>query len=92
MTDINLNIVNCTFRFQCDKKWEVLTLTNDASVRHCAQCNKGVYLSKTVEEINKNILRGVCMAIPLDIDPSTMDESCSGHIVGQIDSPYDIET
>jgi len=38
-------IENCapTFKFQCPKQWESLTVTGDPTVRHCGACDKDVY-------------------------------------------------
>ena len=90
MTDKKLNVVNCKFKFQCHKKWEDLIYTDDEAIRHCPKCDKDVYLSRTVDEINKHIKMNVCMAIPLNEDES--DEPYSGHILGQVegDTEYNV--
>lgn len=51
-------IENCEpwFRYECPRKWDSLTLTDDASVRHCPECNEFVYQCSSGAELEA--LRG----------------------------------
>src|SRR5436305_13940628 len=58
-------IRNCplpVFRQVCPREWEQLALTEDASVRHCAQCNQDVYLCSTDDETLNHARAGHCIA------------------------------
>ncbi|MDB5296683.1 MAG: hypothetical protein JWO31_2666 [Phycisphaerales bacterium] len=58
-------IRNCplpVFRQVCPKTWESLTPTDQASVRHCAQCDQNVYLCSTDKETLGHARAGHCVA------------------------------
>ena len=58
-------IRNCplpVFRRVCPREWEQLTPTEDASVRHCGQCNQNVYLCRTDHETLSHARAGHCIA------------------------------
>lgn len=54
------------FAFECPKTWGALEKTNVDSVRHCSSCDRNVYLSVTVDGFNSNVLKGRCVAVPVD--------------------------
>jgi len=49
--------------YVCPKDWFELSPTNKSGIKHCNTCNQNVYLCKTQEEINEQLIRGVCIAI-----------------------------
>lgn len=53
------------FEFECPKRWDRLTLTDDPSVRFCEACRKPVYYSQTVAEARRHAARGRCGAVDL---------------------------
>ena len=58
-----MEIKNCTFQFECPRKWESLKLTNQDGTRHCSQCNRDVYLCSTDEELIAHAKADHCVAI-----------------------------
>jgi hypothetical protein len=52
------SIENCEpwFRYECPRKWNSLTPTADARVRHCPECNEHVYQCSSGAELEA--LRG----------------------------------
>ena len=59
-------IEGCVFAFECPKTWGALEKTNIDSVRHCSSCDRNVYLSVTVDAFNSNVLKGRCVAVPVN--------------------------
>jgi hypothetical protein len=62
---MNRTIRNCPlpiFRRVCPERWEKLTPTGDATVRHCDQCNQEVYLCTTDEQTLSHARAGHCIA------------------------------
>jgi hypothetical protein len=58
-------IRNCplpVFRQVCPRRWEALTQTGRAGVRHCGQCDQNVYLCTTDEETLSHARAGHCIA------------------------------
>ena len=55
------------FEFECPMRWEKLTATDDAEVRHCDQCQQSVYYCKTLPEARAHANRGECVAVDLGI-------------------------
>ena len=50
------------WQFKCPRCWGDLMPTNDADVRYCSACHRGVYVCKTVEEVNHYARLGECIA------------------------------
>ena len=59
-------IKGCIFEFECPKTWGSLQKTNIDSVRYCGSCQRNVYLSVGVAELNTNVLKGRCVAVPVE--------------------------
>jgi hypothetical protein len=58
-----MDIIGCPMSYVCTKRWSELTVTSDANVRHCSQCNKPVTLcsdNRSLDRVRK--ARG-CAAI-----------------------------
>lgn len=68
LSDVNL-IQNCAveFVFECPERWDALTPTNDANVRHCGVCNKSVTFCATPEDISALLDQSpdACVAHPM---------------------------
>ena len=63
-------IRNCLpqFRFTCPKRWDELTPTGDAAIRHCDQCDRAVYFCTTDEETIAHARAGDCIAREMPVD------------------------
>lgn len=53
------------FEYKCPMSWGNLAQTSDPSVRHCAECQKPVYLVTSEELLLERAERGECAAIVL---------------------------
>lgn len=51
------------FAFICDKRWEVLSPTENAHERHCSSCNMRVYHCATVNEAQAHAVAGHCISV-----------------------------
>ena len=51
------------FAFICEKRWETLLPTDNASERHCNACNSSVYHCSTVKEAEARARAGHCIAV-----------------------------
>ena len=61
---------NCrlSFKFECPKKWEQLTLTGDPMERFCESCGKGVYYCASIKEAREHAQVGQCIAVDCRVD------------------------
>jgi len=56
------------WEFLCPKKWDELTETPDALVRHCSACKKDVHYCSSIEEAREVVVaRGYCVVIDLRV-------------------------
>ncbi len=53
------------FEFECPMKWESLTATEDAKIRHCGSCKRSVHYCDTIEEARERARRDECVAVSL---------------------------
>ncbi len=51
------------FAYRCPQRWDTLTPTADASVRHCPECRQNVYYCRTPLEAYRRARKGQCVAI-----------------------------
>jgi uncharacterized protein (TIGR02996 family) len=57
-------VENCvTFAYRCPKRWDLLQLTDDPSVRYCDACSQGVYYCRTPGEARQQAELGRCVAV-----------------------------
>ena len=84
-------IRGCEFKFKCKKTWDGLeTLENyPKGIRYCSTCMRDVYLVTTDLELKKAVLDNQCVAIPLKMQISVIEESAlkklkEGHMVGSV--------
>ena len=48
--------------FDCPKQWDQLTPTEDALVRHCADCGQSVHFIDDQTQLDRAALQGKCVA------------------------------
>lgn len=85
------SIRNCEFKFSCKKTWESLESPEDypKSIRYCSTCLRDVFLVETDLELKNAVWANLCVAIPLKIRISIIEEMAikrrkEGHIVGHV--------
>jgi predicted RNase H-like nuclease len=69
-----VKIEQCEFSFRCPKTWDLLYETNIDCIRFCDECNRNVYLSRTVADANSHTAQGHCVAIPIELTPYSRDQ------------------
>jgi len=57
---------NCKLSFICAKKWEELGKTEDAEIRYCDSCAKGVFAVRHRDEFELASALGRCVALTQD--------------------------
>lgn len=55
------------FNVVCDKRWDELTATADATVRHCDACKKNVHFCDAIDAARTHAHRGECVALSLGV-------------------------
>ena len=54
----------CTFRFQCDRRWEDLAMiAGKPDVRYCDGCEKPVFHCTTYDQLADHLAASHCVAI-----------------------------
>ncbi len=56
-------IANCTFAFNCPRRWEDLIKGDDRKVRSCLLCKRDVHLVETQAEWDQRLAQGACVAV-----------------------------
>ncbi len=56
-------VVNCTFAFECPRKWKALRRSPDKKVRRCTLCSREVHLVENAEEWKERTEKGDCIAL-----------------------------
>ena len=84
--------IACRFAFTCPQQWSQLQPTGQAHVRHCAACNRDVYLALSEADLRRHSEQGHCIAVSVgqpeeEADP---DEPC--WVVGLMEPPYNAES
>lgn len=84
-------IRNCEFKYKCSKTWESLeSLENyPEEVKYCSTCLRDVFLVETDLELKKAVWANRCVAIPLKMRISIIEETAikrrkEGHMVGHV--------
>ena len=75
------SIKNCEFAFKCPGAWESLAATTNDDERHCASCDKIVYLCKDDEALTRHVEAGHCAAVEDVANAGSM-------LIGQVVSRY----
>lgn len=73
MTEIVLR--NCRFKRPCPMKWDDLVPTERPGVRYCPQCDRGVHLCRTGEELRAALQANRCVAIPMQVEDAEPDDA-----------------
>ena len=55
------------FNFVCDKRWDEMAPTDDATVRRCDQCDENVHYCDTIVTAREHAWEGHCVAVDLGI-------------------------
>jgi len=77
------------WQFKCPKRWDELMPTNDADVRYCSACHRGVYACKTIEEVNHYARSGECIAWMGPSD-SRQEEGGRNYFIGEVKPGYNL--
>ncbi len=51
------------FEFQCEQRWDTLSVTHDPAVRHCQHCNQNVHYCRSAGQAYELAEAGECVAI-----------------------------
>lgn len=78
-------IKNCEFTFKCPRAWEQLDLTDKFDERHCASCDRLVYLCHDDEALARHVQAGHCVGVEDIANAGSM-------LLGQIASEYSAPT
>ena len=65
-----MDIRNCIIKFKCTKTWESLDETNQSHIRYCGDCDRGVHLCKTQDELKINLKNNRCVAVDIENEKS----------------------
>ena len=79
------SIKNCEFAFKCPRVWERLAATENDNERHCASCEKLVYLCEDDATLAFHVQAGHCVAIEDAISAGSM-------VIGRVASNYSAPT
>ena len=63
MTRKYFKIKNCEFAFKCPRVWGRLATTANDNERHCASCDKVIYLCHDDEALTRHVRAGHCVAV-----------------------------
>lgn len=55
------------FEFVCDRGWDEMAATGDASVRFCSRCEENVHYCDTITAARQHAERGHCIAVDLGV-------------------------
>lgn len=83
--------ITCQFKFKCPRVWHLLEPTAQDDVRHCAACDRNVYLGRTEASLRQHSEQGHCVAVPVqptDVCEKSDDEPNSRMMLGEIRAPY----
>lgn len=53
-------MVDCSFTFECPRKWEELAKSPFANIRHCEVCNKPVFKCQNQKQADWAIANNQC--------------------------------
>jgi len=84
-------IRGCEFKFRCKKTWDALESPENypKGVKYCQTCKRDVFLVETDLDLKKAVLKNHCVAIPLKMQISIIEEGAlkklkEGHLVGSV--------
>lgn len=59
----SVDIRNCRFAYRCPMTWDVLLKTENDAIRYCVECDRGVHLCKTDDQLSEAIKENKCVAV-----------------------------
>lgn len=84
-------IRGCEFKFKCKRTWAGLEMPENypKGVKYCTTCMRDVFLVENDLGLKKAVLMNHCVAIPLKMQISAIEEGMvkrikEGHLVGHI--------
>lgn len=77
-----MEIKNCIFKFRCTRTWDSLSPTATDAVRYCDDCDRGVHLCETNEQLIIALHADRCVAIPADLQ--LYSDSRDTYMVGRV--------
>ena len=81
--------IACNFSFRCPRAWDHLSLTDNADIRHCLECDRDVYLALTEQDFRQYANEGRCVAVKvLQPELSAEDGKKEFFTLGQVRIPY----
>lgn len=89
--DVLIACEQVEWKFKCPKRWDELMPTNDADVRYCSSCHRGVYVCKTIEEVNHYARLGECIAWVGATD-SRQEQGGRQYFIGEAKPVYSLES
>jgi uncharacterized protein (TIGR02996 family) len=84
-------LIRLAFDVVCDKRWDEMTPTEDAAVRHCETCREKVHYCDTIMDAREHARRGHCVAVDLGITRRAGDVSSLQMMVLGRPSPESLE-
>jgi hypothetical protein len=55
--------IACQLAFRCPQTWDRLTLTENAGIRHCSECDRDVHLALAQADFRRYGEEGHCVAV-----------------------------
>ena len=66
---MRMDILRCTLRYQCSKRWDELASTENAEVRKCSECLREVHLCVDQTSLDAIATKGACVAFLTTSEP-----------------------
>ncbi len=67
-------VIECSFRFECPRKWDELKVSPFSNIRHCEVCNKPVFKCQNQKQADWAIDNEQCAAVMTEIMVQTMGD------------------
>ena len=61
-----MDIKNCQVKYRCPKTWGSLIKTEDARIRYCNECDRGVHSCSNEDDLLDAMKNDWCVAIQID--------------------------
>ena len=59
----HISLRNCQFAYRCPMTWQSLLTTERSELRYCPECDRGVYLCRTDNDLLMAVKKNRCVAI-----------------------------
>lgn len=90
--EVRVNTLGMDFVFECPKRWEELTPTEDGNdVRFCDACHKTVHYCRSQDELRRNVDAMRCVAVELSVvrRPGDLEPELFRHRIAMGIAEYD---